>query len=173
MSDEQTNHVQEEGGEQVETENQPDTQKLEQERDNFKISWQRALADYQNLQKETATRRAEWVQMSEQQILEDFIPVYDNFKKAFAHHPEISEDMKQVKNWIDGIGYIMRQFEEVLKAHNVAEIKTVGEQFNPQFHEAVSEEEGGKKPGEILKEIDGGYKMGTRVIKVAKVIISK
>lgn len=150
---------------------------LKKESEEYKLGWQRALADYNNLQKETKSRMSEWIQMSELQILEEFIPVYDNFKKAFAHHPELdttTEEGKRIKNWVDGIGYIMKQFGEVLKNHKVEEIKTVGEKFDPKMHETVGEEEvEGKEQGEIIKEMDGGYTMGERVVKVAKVIIVK
>lgn len=143
----------------------------------YKKDWQRALADYKNLQKETSERRGEWAQMSKAQILEDFIPVYDNFKSAFFHHPVLqadNEEHKQMKNWIDGIVYIMKQFGDVIKNHGIEEIKTVGEKFDPNMHESMGEEEvEGKEAGIIIKELVGGYKMGTRVIKAAKVIIAK
>ncbi|MDO8499421.1 MAG: nucleotide exchange factor GrpE [bacterium] len=155
-----------------------DCEKHTQEADEHKTNWQRALADYKNLQRETSERRAEWAQMSERQILEEFIPVYDNFKKAFAVSLPLGEGETKRgsdvwENWKNGIGYIMKQFGEVLKAHNVEEIKTVGEKFDPRFHETVAEEEADQVPGTILREVDGGYKMGERVIKAAKVIISK
>lgn len=146
-------------------------EQVKKERDEFKLSSQRALADYQNLLKETAARRSELVSMSEQQIVEEFIPVYDNFKKAFGMPPATEE--KQIKNWMMGISYIMKQFGEVLKAHDVLEIKTVGEVFNPIFHETVGEEESDKPSGTILKEAEGGYLKGNRVIKPAKVFVAK
>jgi nucleoside triphosphatase len=139
----------------------------------YKIGWQRALADYANLQKETARRQQEWVKYSEQQILEEFIPVYDHFKVAFAHHPELNGEQKNIKNWIDGIGYIMKQFGDVMKAHGVEQIKTVGQKFDPRFHETAGEEEGEGEHGTIVKEVAGGYKMGEKVIKPARVIIRK
>jgi molecular chaperone GrpE len=142
----------------------------------YKSGWQRAVADYKNLQKEVNARQAEWAQYSERQILEEFIPVYDHFKMAFAHHPELKstdENNKQIKNWIDGIGHIMKQFGEVLKAHNVEEIKTVGQVFDTQLHESAGEEESEGKAGMIVREVSGGYKMGERVIKPARVIIAK
>jgi molecular chaperone GrpE len=152
-------------------------EKKQKEAEEYKLGWQRALADYTNLQKETKNRMSEWVQMSTQQILEEFIPVYDNFKKAFAHHPTLdasSEEGKRIKNWIDGIGFIMKQFSEVLKTHQVEEIKTVGEMFNPTFHESVGEEEvEGKKSGEIVKEVDGGYMLADKILKAAKVVVAK
>lgn len=144
---------------------------LEKQCAEYKLNWQRALADYQNLQKETMARRAELASMSEQMILEEFIPVYDNFKKAFSLKPA-TED-KQTQNWINGIGFIMQYFGGVLKSHKVEEIKTVGEMLDTKLHEAVGEEDIDKPHGTILKEAEGGYTMGGRVIKVARVIIAK
>ncbi len=148
---------------------------LEKQCAEYKLGWQRAVADYQNLQKEIASRRAELVSMSEQQILEEFIPVYDNFKKAFSLKP--ASEGKQTQSWINGIGFIMQYFAGVLKSHKVEEIKTVGTMLDTKLHEAVGEEDppaGGDHPhGTILKEVEGGYTMNGRVVKVAKVIISK
>jgi molecular chaperone GrpE len=144
---------------------------VKSEAEEYKANWQRALADYRNLQKETAVMRSQWAQMSEENILQNFIPVYENFKKAFSA-PLSADGDKQWQGWKQGIEYIMKQFGDVLKSYNVQEIKTVGEQFDPHWHEAVSEEEGGEA-GIILKEIEGGYKRGDKVIKPARVIISK
>lgn len=169
MSDDIQNSPGEEG------ENQNDCPKCEQTRaqcEEYKLGWQRAQADYMNLQKETAKQKSEWMQMIKGDILESFIPVYDNFKKAFAHATD--GDAKQFENWKKGIEYIMKQFGDVLKQNSIEEIKTVGEMFDPRFHEIVGEEESeGAKEHEIVKEMDGGYKVGDKVIKVAKVIVAK
>lgn len=139
----------------------------------YKVGWQRALADYQNLQKETNARRGEWAQMSKMQILEDFIPVYDNFKKAFASKTQDGWSREQ-ENWALGIQFIMKQFGDVLKSHQIEEIKTVGERFDTARHEAVGEEaHEGKDAGVIIREAEGGYTLGGRVVKVAKVIVAK
>lgn len=148
---------------------------LQQEAEEYKLSWQRALADYKNLQKETTERRSEWAQMSSEQILQEFIPVYDNFKKAFACVPQLSESEndKKMKNWVDGIGYIMKMFKDVLMSNGVTELATTGEMFDTKFHDAVGEEENEEKtPGTIIREAEGGYMMGQKVIKPAKVIIA-
>ena len=154
-----------------------DSDKFKAEAEEYKKDWQRALADYKNLQKETSERRSEWAQMSKTMILEDFIPVYDNFKAAFFHHPTLNadnEEHKQMKSWTDGIGYIMKQFGDVMKSHGIEEIKTVGEKFDPTIHESVGEEEvEGKESGMIVREVSGGYKMGDKIVKVARVIIAK
>ena len=135
--------------------------------DEYKQDWVRALADYKNLQKDTEKRRGEMTVFLKQQILEDFIPVYENFKKAFAM--EIKDGNE---GWVQGIEYIKKQFEQTLKNYGVEEIKTVGEKFDENMHEAVSEEEG-EESGLVLKELSGGYKMGEKVVIPAKVVVSK
>ena len=136
--------------------------------------WLRAQADYQNLQKETAQRRSEWAAMSELQILQEFIPLYDHLKMAFAHQPASAESTKNWNNWASGIGLIMKQFGDVLRAHGIEEIKTVGEIFDPTRHETVGEEESGEYPAHtVVREVDGGYVMKGKVVKVAKVVVVK
>lgn len=147
-------------------------QKKERQCSEYKANWQRALADYQNLLKETAKRRQEWVEMSELEVLEEFLPVYDHFKLAFRL--QTSDFSPDEQKWADGIKHIMKEFGDVLKAHKIEEIKTVGEKFDPNIHESAGEEQvEGKKHGEIVREVDGGYKMNGRVIKPARVIIAK
>lgn len=139
----------------------------------YKQGWQRAQADYVNLQKETQKQKSEWMQMIKGDILESFIPVYDNFKKAFSFSTG-DGDQKQFENWKKGIEYIMKQFGDVLKQNSIEEIKTVGEMFDPRFHEIVGEEEVENIPShQIVKEMDGGYKAGEKVLKVAKVVVAK
>lgn len=147
--------------------------KCKAEAEEYKSGWQRALADYKNLQKESADMRSVWAKASEQYILEEFIPVYENFKKAFSHRENLNEE-NGWKQWAEGIGHIKKQFGDILKTYQVEEIKTIGEKFDPRFHEAVGEEESeGNESGTVLKEIEGGYKRGGKVIKPARVIISK
>ncbi|MBP6859460.1 MAG: nucleotide exchange factor GrpE [Candidatus Magasanikbacteria bacterium] len=148
-------------------------EKCKAEMEEYKSGWQRALADYKNLQKESADMRGVWAKASEQYILEEFIPVYENFKKAFAHKDAMTDE-KSWKQWADGIGYIQKQFGDILKNYQVEEIQTAGEKFDPRYHEAIGEEESSEvESGIILKEVEGGYKRGDKIIKPARVIISK
>ena len=147
--------------------------------DEYKQGWQRAVADYQNLQKETARQRGEWAAMSEAHILEEFLPVYDNFKKAISHTFVTNSDRgkpianSQELNWMKGIEFIMKQFGDVLRAHDIEEIKTVGAMFDATRHESVGEEASDAPEHTIVREVDGGYMMKGKVLKVAKVIVAK
>lgn len=138
--------------------------------------WRRAKADYENLKKEVDRERKEMGVFARVMAAMDFIPIYDNFKKAAAHEPELSEneESKRFQQWMDGIQLIKSQFKEVLKQMGIEEISSVGASFDPRVHEAVEEREmSGAPPGQIIAEVSGGYKMGERVLQAAKVIIAK
>ncbi len=162
--------------EQAEPISELDTLKMQV--DEYKIGWQRANADYQNLLKQTQEKRSELVRMSEWQIISEFLPVYSYFKKAMDSKVNVEkvEDLddlkKQVTNWETGVGYILKQFISVLEQHGITEIKTVGEQFDIEKHEALKEEPSEEPEGKILKEVDPGYELNGKVILPAKVITS-
>ena len=68
----------------------------------------------------------------------------------------------------------MKQFGDILKSHGIEEVETVGKTFDPSCHEAVGEEESEEYvEGTVVKELDAGYKIKDKVIKVAKVILAK
>ncbi len=156
--------------EEIKEENLENSEPVKSEAEEYKANWQRALADYRNLQKETMAMRSQWAKMSEENILQNFIPVYEYLKLAINN-----EQLANDKNpWLEGVRHVIRQFAGVLKSYGVEEIKTVGEKFDPHWHEAIGEEEAeDREAGFILKEVESGYKMGDKVIKPARVIISK
>lgn len=146
-------------------------QELQEKCEEYKTGWQRAQADYQNLKKEMEEKRKELAEWCKVQILEEVIPIYDNFKKANAHKPTV--ESKEWANWAQGIDFIMKQFSTLLTHHDIQEIKTVGEIFQPEFHDAVAEEVSEtEKEHTIVREVEAGYKIGAKVIKPAKVVIS-
>ncbi|MFH2136323.1 MAG: nucleotide exchange factor GrpE, partial [Patescibacteria group bacterium] len=142
-------------------------EKCKKESEEYLNGWKRAKADYLNLKKETETANAELAQFVADGMMLKFLPVYDVLKKACAM--ENSGD-----KWAEGILNIKKQFEEVFKKFGVEEIKTVGEKFNPEFHEAVSrQKKDGVESDMIIEEVGGGYKMNGKTIIAAKVIVSE
>lgn len=144
-------------------------------------NWKRALADYDNLKKEVAKEREEIGRFAQAMAAMRFVEVYENLKKAFRvdnmNVPTAVEAAKdtneQWEAWKQGIEHIIKQFVDVLKQMGIEEIKTVGEKFNPVWHEAVGEETAeGSEAGTIVREVEGGYKMGEKVLKAAKVIVT-
>ncbi len=138
----------------------------------YKEKWLRAQADYQNLTKEISTQKKDWIRMSEMQIVEEFIPIYENFKKAFAH--SVADSHAQWENWQKGIGFIMKQYWDMLSSHGVQEIKTTGTPFDHHLHEALQEEAAEDvEDGVIIRELSGGYMMYDKVIIPAKVVVCR
>ncbi len=131
----------------------------------------RALADYQNLQRETAKERETMAHYATLRVVERFLPVFDNFNTAMGHMPK--SDDKAVVNWAVGVGFIQKQLEETLRSIGLTPIQTSGQKFDPAKHEAVGEEESEKEHGTILKEVQPGYEILGKTVRPSKVIVAK
>ncbi len=131
--------------------------------------WKRAKADYLNFKKEEERRKSEFVKFANLSLILELLPLRENFKKAFNHLPKELEE----NDWVIGIKHIKNQLDELFKKFHIEEIKTVGEKFNPERHEAVGKEKRDNlEEDTIIKEVETGYLMEGKVIKPAKVIIS-
>lgn len=132
--------------------------------------WKRAKADYINLKKETDKKLQETIQYANAAILLDMLPVNDHFKLAMQHIPKEERE----KDWVKGIEHIHKEFLELLNRMGIEEIKTEGEIFDPELHEAIGrEKKDGAKPGTILKEAAPGYKLFNKVLQHAKVHVAE
>lgn len=98
-------------------------------------------------------------------VIKDLLPIIDNFERALKHVPEDLTDNDYVK----GVQGVVKQFEKTLADMGVERIKTVGEPFNPELHDAVSAEEGDGNTEVVSEELQAGYKIGNDVIRHAMV----
>lgn len=126
-------------------------------------SWKRCQADFENYKKSQAKHQEEFLKYAKMDVIEQILPVVDNFEASLAHVPAHSKKNK----WVEGIVYIKRQLEDVLKNNDIEEIEVnAGDKFDPEIHEAVGGE--GKKQ-KIAKIIQKGYKLNGRIVRAAKV----
>lgn len=140
----------------------------------YLAGWQRAQADYANLQRETAAQRAEMGAFATARVVTAFLPVYDYFKRALAHTPPLSDASPVVQQWATGITHIRDLFKNTLAQLGVTEMETIGTPFDPATMEAVKEEEReGAASHTVIEEVEGGYKLNEKIIKTPKVIIAK
>ncbi|MEY2986085.1 MAG: hypothetical protein RJB24_314 [Candidatus Parcubacteria bacterium] len=132
--------------------------------------WQRAQADYQNLRKESEQFRIDSIKLSNKALIENLIPVFDNFAIATKHLPE---DL-QNNNWVQGIVYIYKQLQDILITEGVEIINPMGEIFDPNIHEAVEtvEAEDSEKQNLIIEVLQVGYKLNGTLIRSARVKVS-
>lgn len=132
--------------------------------------WQRAKADYANFKKEVEERRKEVVEYANAAFMAEVLPVYSTFKLAMKHIPEESEKL----DWVIGIRHIQMQFQTFLAKYKISEIKTVGEKFDHNLHEAVAyEEKDGYDSDTVFDEVSAGYMLDGKILMPAKVKIAK
>lgn len=136
----------------------------ELEKDDSEKKYLRALADYQNLLKQHAQDKSNFIKFALEGFLEEILPVYDHLKMSVATLPE--EEKKN--SWVTGVTYVLKQFKDTLESHGIEEIKTIGEKFNHQTMEAI------EGTGEKIKtEVMAGYKLNGKLIRAAKVIVGE
>ncbi len=128
--------------------------------------YKRILAEFENFKKRSSKEREGLYNSILADIVEIILPVVDNLENAAKVKTEDEEYKK-------GVELVLKQFKDVLQAKGVEEIKTVGETFDPELHEAVSsiqDENLGEK--EIAEEYRKGYKIGSKVIRHSMVVVA-
>lgn len=144
-------------------------QNLENQAAQNLAGWQKALADYQNLQKEMDRKMADLSDFVSAAYILELLPIFDNYLRALDHIP-VGQKKEQ---WAIGLEHILKMWESFLSEHSVEKIKTIGEKFDPSIHESVGQKEDKSKEDQlILEEKQSGYKLKSRVIRPAKVIIN-
>lgn len=126
---------------------------------------QRERADATNLRRRHDEQLASVRAHAKVAIVRDLLPVIDNFERALKHVPKDLESNDYVK----GVQAVVKQFEKTLNDLGVEKIKTVGEPFDPRFHEAVMMEDGDGTQEIVSEELQPGYRLGDDVIRHAMV----
>lgn len=129
---------------------------------------QRERADAENIRRRHEEQLGGLKNMVKASVISDLLPVIDNFERALKHVPKELEN----NDYIKGVQGVVKQFEKTLSGLGVERIKTVGEVFNPHFHEAVSMEEGNGHTEIVSEELQSGYKIGEEVIRHATVKVT-
>ena len=129
----------------------------------------RVHADFDNFKRRTQEERAELFDTARAEMALKLMPVIDNFDRAAEHVPEpIQKDP-----WYAGIEGIRKQFNDLLAELGIERIKSVGEEFDPNRHEAISHEPSDEHDKDtISEEFEAGYALGDSVIRPAKVNVS-
>ena len=128
---------------------------------------QRALADYQNLERRNSIEVSQKILQKTNQLMLSFIGIYEDFIRAKMSLVNDSTN-------IEGLDVVIRNMETFLSENNIKPIEAIGAIFDPKFHEAVSTvEDNSLDEGTITQEVAKGYISFQEVIKPSKVIVSK
>jgi molecular chaperone GrpE len=138
---------------------------LQQQIGELTESLQRERADATNLRRRHDEQIAGLKNIVKASVVRDLLPVIDNFERALKHVPANLAD----NDYIKGVQAVVKQFEKTLAGLGVRRIKTVGEPFDPRYHEAISMEDGDGAQEVVSEELQSGYAIGDEVIRHAMV----
>ena len=138
--------------------------KAQAERGEYLAGWQRTKADFINLRKRDEEEKQQFATFAAGKFAEDLLPTLDGFEQAIAHKE--SND-----TWRSGIEQIHQHLDSVLKKNGLEKFGTVGDAYNPEFHEGVATMPAinGEKEETVAEVLQAGYKFKGRVLRPARV----
>jgi molecular chaperone GrpE len=140
------------------------------ERDQFKELAQRTRAEFENYQKRNQRDREQERQYMQAQFVADFLPILDNLERATEAAAKAGEKGPLVQ----GVGMVHQQFLDVLKRNGVQRIEAEGKPFDANLHQALVQQPSmDHQPNTVLQVVEQGYRQGERVLRPAKVVVSK
>jgi molecular chaperone GrpE len=132
----------------------------------------RSMADFDNFRKRAAREKHEAIKYANDALIEKLIPVLDHFDMAIAAAQNGPADT--VPPLQQGISMIYQQFKNTLAEAGLKEIDATGQQFDPNWHEAVAQQETAEAPeGQVIQQLRKGYKLHDRLLRPATVIVAK
>jgi molecular chaperone GrpE len=133
----------------------------------YKDGWQRSVADFQNYRRRVEAEKAETYQLAVGSIIKRYLPVLDDMERAIEARPA---DLA----WAEGVELICRKLQSILEAEGLKRIEAEGQKFDPNFHEAISQEPvEGVECGTVLAVVRNGYMLGEHVIRPAMVRVAQ
>jgi molecular chaperone GrpE len=132
----------------------------------------RTTADFENFKKRAARERQDAVKFANESLLQKLIPILDTFDMALTAATNAKEGTAQSLQ--TGVSMILSQFRNTLTEAGLEEIDATGKPFDPNFHEAVSQQETAEVPeGHVAQQLRRGYKLKDRLLRPATVIVAK
>jgi len=127
----------------------------------------RLLAEFDNYKKRTINEKQELLKYSGKEIVKNMLSIFDDLEKI----EEIDKKVK-VSDIVDGVKLINKNITTLLKDQDIKKYKSLGEEFDPELHDAIHNEPG-KRDNIVTKEFQPGYKYHDKVLRHSKVVVSK
>lgn len=144
---------------------------LKQKADELNDKFLRLYAEFDNYKKRMQKERIENSKAAGIEIINALIPVVDDFSRAMKQM-ESSQDLQALQ---EGVKLIQQKLGAVLEARGLKQMKSIGEIFNPELHEAIAEIPAPDETfrGKVVDEIECGYYLNDKIIRHAKVVVGK
>ena len=131
----------------------------------------RLYSEYENYRKRTTQEKADLLLNGSREMMKAILPVIDDFERAIAANEKV-EDINAIK---EGFNLIYNKLLQMMKRFDVEEIQAKGEEFNTDFHEAVTHfpAQNEEDKGKVIDVTEKGYKLKDKVIRYAKVVVGQ
>jgi molecular chaperone GrpE len=130
---------------------------------------QRTQAEFANYKKRLEREREEFISLANAALISKLLPILDDLERALQTVP----DSPQSLTWVEGIALIERRLRMILEQEGLADIKAVGEQFDPELHHAVVREETTEQGEDtIVGEMQKGYRLHDKVLRPSMVRVA-
>lgn len=126
-------------------------------------------ADFENFKRQALRREQETRERAVRNVLEDLLPVLDNFERAV----EAAATTSDVQSLKIGVEYILKQFQEAISNSGAQPIDAVGKPFDPAQHDAIEEIESDQKAGTVVQDVQRGYLYKDKVLRPSRVRVAK
>lgn len=149
-----------------ETEKQPENEPQPEEDEALNARYMRLMADFQNYKKRTEKEKSDIYAYANEKIVTQLLEVLDSFERALSH--ECADE-----SYAEGMEMIFRQLSGVLEKAGLEEIKALGEDFDPNFHNAVmTEDNADYESGKVTGVMQKGYRLNSKVIRPSMVKVN-
>jgi len=131
----------------------------------------RLYAEFDNFKRRNAKERVELIQTAGRDVIQSMLEVMDDCDRA-EKQLQTSEDLQQIRQ---GIQLVFTKLRNTLQAKGVKEMKSIGEEFNPDIHEAITEipVNDPSMVGKVVDEVEKGYTLNEKIIRYSKVVVGK
>jgi molecular chaperone GrpE len=130
----------------------------------------RARADLDNFRKRSLREKEDAIRYANNSLLEKLLPVIDNFELGL----DAARNATDAASVLQGMSMVQRQLQDFIRSQGLEEVPTDGEAFDPNKHDAVSQEFNADVPeGKVIRQVRKGYKLKDRLLRAASVIVSK
>lgn len=144
--------------------------KLTEENASLKDKILRSLAEVENTRRICEEEKSKTIKFAISNIAKDLIGIMDNFYLAFDN---LNNNKSDLESFSKGIELNFNEFKKVFEKNNIKRIFPLNEEFDPAFHEAISQVESDKESGIVVEVLQAGYLLNDRVIKPALVVVAK
>ncbi len=147
---------------------------LETEIENLKEEKIRLLAEMENLRKRFEREKVEAIKFGSINLARDILSPGDNLERALEALPNDEKHPESIKNLIDGLKMVLKEYKSTLEKHGVKKIESLDKKFDHNFHQAMMEIENNDiEEGIVVQEVQSGYTMHDRLLRAAMVGVSK